>query len=283
MDTQCQRWTIFQNSSLSILGFQENGIAVNQNLPYIKSDHYVAGLEYIPTKFLRFTLEGFYKKYDDYPISVRDGISLANLGGDFGIVGNEAVSSTGKGETYGLEWFAQQKLTKNMYFTTSYTLFWSSFSGQNGEFIRSSWDTRHLVAILMGYKFSRNWELGIRWRFQGGTPYTPFDLERSRINYAVEGRGTLDYNQLNSDQLPNFNQLDLRLDKKWNFKRITFDLFLDLQNVLVRANPSFPNYTFKRTADNSAFETTDGAALRPDGANAFLYYLKTLMQICCQQ
>lgn len=37
---------------------------------------------------------------------------------------------------------------------------------------------------------------------------------------------------------------------------------------MVRANPSFPNYTFKRTADNSAFETTDGAALRPDGANA---------------
>jgi hypothetical protein len=269
------KWTLnasvgryFKILPYTILGFQENGIAVNQNLPYIKSDHYVAGLEYIPTKFLRFTLEGFYKKYDDYPISVRDGISLANLGGDFGIVGNEAVSSTGKGETYGVEWFAQQKLTKNVYFTTSYTLFWSSFSGQNGEFIRSSWDTRHLVAILMGYKFSRNWELGIRWRFQGGTPYTPFDLERSRINYAVEGRGTLDYNQLNSDQLPNFNQLDLRLDKKWNFKRITFDLFLDLQNVLVRANPSFPNYTFKRTADNSAFETTDGAALRPDGANA---------------
>lgn len=270
-----KQWTL--NASLgryykilpyTILGFRENELAVNQNLPYIRSDHFVAGLEYIPASSLRFTLEGFYKRYDNYPVSIRDGISLANLGGDFGIVGNEAVNSIGKGKTYGVEFFAQQKLTRNMYFTTSYTLFWSSFTGVNEKYIRSSWDTRHLVAILMGYKFKYNWELGLRWRFQGGTPYTPFDLERSRVNYAVEGRGTLDYNQLNGSQLANFNQLDVRLDKKWNFRRTTFDLFLDLQNVLVRANPSFPNYTFKRNADNTAFETTDGAALRPDGANA---------------
>ncbi|MEJ7666125.1 MAG: hypothetical protein WKG07_44735 [Hymenobacter sp.] len=49
----------------------------------LRSDHYVTGLEWLPAPATRFTLEGFYKKYADYPVTVRDGISLANLGGDF--------------------------------------------------------------------------------------------------------------------------------------------------------------------------------------------------------
>ncbi|MFN7341965.1 MAG: hypothetical protein ACK5TA_01375, partial [bacterium] len=55
-----------------------------------------------------FTLEGFYKQYADYLVSARDGISLANQGGDFGIIGNERVLANGEGQSYGLEFFAQQ-------------------------------------------------------------------------------------------------------------------------------------------------------------------------------
>ena len=44
-----------------------------------------------------FTIEGFYKKYSNYPVSILDGISLANKGTDFGAVGNEPVQQNGKG------------------------------------------------------------------------------------------------------------------------------------------------------------------------------------------
>lgn len=253
----------------TVLGYRdESGRLVNKDQPYLRSDHYVAGLEFVPTPVLRFTLEGFYKHYTDYPVSAFNGISLANQGGGFGILGNERVLAVGKGEAYGLELFAQQKLNKNLYFTGSYTLFWSKFSNQNGQLIASAWDNRHLLSLLAGYKFRRNWELGLKYRLQGGVPYTPLDLEASRLNYATIGTGVSDNSRLNTLRLGNFNQLDLRIDKKWNFKRATLDVFVDIQNILNTINPAPPTYTFQRTADGSAFVTTDGQALRADGSNA---------------
>jgi hypothetical protein len=259
----------FKTPLYTVLGFRDDaGVLVNKDQPYLRSDHYVAGLEFLPTRVLRLTLEGFYKQYADYPVSAFNGISLANQGSGFGVLGNERVLAVGEGKAYGMELFAQQKLNKNLYFTGSYTLFWSKFSNQNGELIASAWDNRHLLSLLAGYKFRRNWELGVKYRWQGGVPYTPLDLDESRLNYASIGTGILDNNRLNSLRLGSFSQMDLRVDKKWNFKRVTLDVFLDIQNVLNSINPAPPNYTFQRTMDGTAFVTTDGKALMADGSNA---------------
>ena len=82
------------------------------------------------------------------------------------------------------------------------------------------------------------------------------------------GTGVLDCSRLNSERLDLFNQLDLRIDKKYNFKRTSLDLFVDIQNILLFRQQSAPNYTFKRNADNTGFETTDGNAVKNDGSNA---------------
>ena len=259
----------FKTPLYTVLGYRDDaGALVNKDQPYLRSDHYVAGLEFLPSRVLRLTLEGFYKQYADYPVSAFNGISLANQGGGFGILGNEEVLAVGKGEAYGMELFAQQKLNKNLYFTGSYTLFWSKFSNQNGELISSAWDNRHLLSLLAGYKFRHNWELGLKYRWQGGVPYTPLDLDASRANYVTIGTGILDNSRLNTIRLGNFSQMDLRVDKKWNFKRVTLDVFIDIQNILGTVRPAPPNYTFQRTADGSAFVTTDGKPLMSDGSNA---------------
>jgi hypothetical protein len=253
----------------TILGFRNNeGSLVNRNSQYIGVDHYVAGIEYLPTNSTRITVEGFLKNYFNYPVSARDGISLANVGTDFGAIGNEAVNSNGKGRAYGFELFLQQKLTKNFYTTISYTYFHSLFSGADGQLVVSAWDSRHLVSAIAGYKFKRGWEAGIKHRFAGGSPYTPFDLVASQQNYLLTGVGSLDFNQLNTLRLGAFNQTDIRIDKKWNFKRITLDVFLDIQNVLRVVSPAFPQYNFRRTDDNSGWATTDGQPVRIDGSNA---------------
>ncbi len=251
------------------LGFRdENNVLVNRDLPYTRCDHFVAGLEYLPNPGLRITVEGFYKKYSDYLVSASNGLSLANAGGAFTAVGNERLLANGQGRSYGTELFVQQKLTKRLFFITSYTLFWTKFSGADGRLIPSAWDNRHLLSLTAGYKFRRNWEIGAKFRSQGGVPYTPLDLEASRQTYATLGSGTLDYMRINQERLQNFSQLDLRVDKKWNFRRSTFDLFLDVTNLLGRAAPQAPTYTFQRNADNTAFATTDGQSLRSDGSNA---------------
>ena len=259
----------------TILGFQDaQGNYINKNSEYIASNHYVGGIEYLPKEDLRFTMEGFYKKYSQYPVSLLTGISLANQGGEFGAIGNEAVTSDGRGEAYGFEIYAQQKLTGSVFAVVSYTFVRSRFSGVSGQLIPSAWDNRHLVSLIFGKKLGRGWELGLKYRYAGGAPYTPFDENLSRQNYLTSGTGILDYNQLNSLRLKGFNQVDLRVDKKWNFRKWTLDLFLDVQNLLVTQNPAYPQFTFQRLENNEGFATTDGQVIKEDGSNAIPFILK---------
>ena len=257
------------------LGFKDdNDVLVNKNMKYIHVNHYALGFQFLPKNDFRLTVEGFYKKYNHYPTSLRTGISLANQGADFTAVGNEAVLSNGKGATYGVELFVQQKLIRNTFYALSVTLYKSEFSGTDGKLLPSSWDYGHLVSATLGQKLKRNWELGIKYRLAGGAPYTPFDLPASRANYLTTGVGTIDYQKINSLRLKPFQQTDLRVDKKYNYKKTSLDLYLDFQNVLVFKTYGMPNYTFKRNADNSGFETIDGMPLKIDGSNAIPVILK---------
>jgi hypothetical protein len=259
----------------TILGFADNNnTLVNRNSKYQKSDHFVTGIEYLPNDGLRFTLEGFYKRYNNIPVSVRNGISLANLGSDFNVLGNEAVITNGKGNTYGFEVFAQKKLTDQFFGLLSYTFYRSKYSGANNVLIPSSWDNEQLLSVTLGYKFQRNWELGLKFRYQGGAPYTPYNESESRLNYLSQGQGIFDFTRLNTLRLGGFNGSDIRIDKKWNFKKTTIDLFIDVNNWYAAKSVAVPSYTFKRTEDNSAFTTTDGSVIKADGSNAIPVLLR---------
>lgn len=269
--------TLFLNASIgryhkipiyTVLGYRdETGALANTDNRYTRSDHVVAGFEFLPTRGLRLTLEGFQKSYSRYAVSVRDGISLANRGAESGAIGNERTMSNGVGRTWGAEFLVQQKFTGSIYAVAAYTWVNSEFAGADGVYRPSSWDSRHLLSTLFGWKIGNSWELGVKYRYLGGFPTTPYDLDASRANYLSTGNATLDYSRLNENRLRAFSQMDLRIDKKWNFNSVTIDLFLDIQNVLQAKSPANPTYTFARNEDNS-YATTDGLAIRADGSNA---------------
>jgi CarboxypepD_reg-like domain/TonB-dependent Receptor Plug Domain len=261
--------TYFKTPIYTVLGFKDNkGNFVNKNAEYVRSTHYTGGFEYLPKPDLRFTLEGFFKKYSHVPVSISNNISLANQGGDFGAIGNEAVKSVGLGNTYGMEAFIQQKLMKRQFVTLSYTYVISKFGGENQDLVASAWDNRHLLSFIYGLKFKKQFEIGLKYRFAGGSPYTPYDIAASQRNYLTRGTGILDYSKTNTLRLKPFTQLDVRIDKKWNYKKWTLDLYADISNITATKNDAIKPFTFKRNADNTAFATTDGKAINPDGSNA---------------
>ncbi|MEM6845934.1 MAG: TonB-dependent receptor [Bacteroidota bacterium] len=245
------RWTLnaswgryYKILPYTVLGFQDqNGDFANQDGDYTRSDHYVAGLEFLPRRSTRITLEGFYKDYANYPISVRDGVSLANLGGDFSVLGNEEITTDGLGRTYGAEFLLQQKLARNFYGILAYTLYWSEFTGSDGVFRPSLWDNRHLLTFTGGYKLPRNWEIGLRVRYLGPAPFAPVDIETSTDTYPIF---FFDYDLLGDTRLGAFNQTDIRVDKKWNFSSWTLNLFFEIQNVLGSDLPQPPSYVLSR-------------------------------------
>lgn len=225
-----------QLPAYTILGFRDiSGTLVNKanNLSYIQADHLVFGAEYLSKFNSRFTLEGFFKKYDKYPFSLKDSLSLANVGSDFGIVGNEAVSSTSTGRTYGAEFLYQQKLIKGFYAILAYTFVVSEFRDKNNVFVPTAWDSKNIVSLTGGKRFKKGWEIGFRWLFSGGSPYTPYDVETSRLiqNWDINGFGLLDYNLLNTQREESFHQLNVRVDKKIFLNKMNLNFYLDIQNA----------------------------------------------------
>jgi hypothetical protein len=69
--------------------------------------------------------------------------------------------------------------------------------------------------------------------FSGGAPFTPFDVNATLTpaNWDITGQGIPDYSRLNTGRNGAFYQVDVRLDKKWFFKRWSLNVFFDIQNI----------------------------------------------------
>lgn len=224
----------YQLPSMLILGYAESGLRVNApDAGYVMCDQLVAGLRYdIGERNTTLGVEGFMKGYDGTPVSKATGIALANLGADFGVVGNEAVRFDGQGRSYGMEVLAQRRLYKGVYGLLAYTWVRSEYEFE-GTYAPSAWDSRHIVSLTGGAKLKRDWEIGARWLYSGGLPFTPYDIDVSMDQAYWNSQGTpqLDYAALNSGRNTSFSQLDLRIDKKWFFENWSLDVFMDIQNL----------------------------------------------------
>jgi hypothetical protein len=230
----------YQQPPYTMLGYAtSDGTLVNKanNLKYIRADHLVGGFEWRPNQRSRVTIEGFYKRYANFPFSLTDSISLASKGADFGTYGDEAVVSKGTGQSYGVEFLYRSKDLLGFNTILSYTLVWSETENINpaiqGSYVPTAWDNRHLLTLTATRSFKKGWDFGFKWRFVGGAPYTPWDLNKSELISAwdAQGRGYLDFNEYNSQRLNAFHQLDVRVDKMFYFKKWTLNLYVDIQNL----------------------------------------------------
>ncbi|MDB9701811.1 TonB-dependent receptor, partial [Salibacteraceae bacterium] len=241
----------FQLPPYTILGYRDNAnnLVNKQNgITYIQADHAVLGLEYLPFTNTKISLEGFYKVYDNYPFLTRDSVSLANLGSDFGVIGNDPAVPLSGGRAYGLEFLIQQKLTKGFYGILAATLVKSEFEDKNGDLRPSAWDNGQIVTLTAGKKFKGDWEVGARFRYLGASPYTPYDaaLSSNRQTWDLRGVALLDYDRLNEERTGAVHQLDMRVDKRWFFAKWSLDLYLDIQNVYNFQAPLAPSLTVVR-------------------------------------
>lgn len=238
----------YQQPAYTTLGFKSNeGEFVNKsnNLKYIATNHVVGGVEYRRRDDTKLTLEAFYKHYNNYPFSVNDSISLANKGGDFGVYGAEEVTSTGTGRAYGFEAYIRERFMEKYNIILSYTYVRSEFIDNKDVYIPSAWDNRHLLNVTLSREFKRNWTFGARWRFVGGSPYSPWDMVRSSLKTAwdVRQQGYLDYSQFNTLRIGNFHQLDVRIDKQYFFDKWSLNLYVDIQNLYNFKQAGAPNLT----------------------------------------
>lgn len=249
----------FQLPAYTILGYKQNNEFVNKNdLKYISVDHFIAGIEFRPVSAIQFSLEGFSKNYSNYPFSVKDQISLANKGADFGVIGDEEVTSTSKGRAYGAEFQARISSSKGYNMNLSYTMVRSEFQDGNNTYLVSAWDSKSILSITGSAALKKGWQIGSRFRFVGGLPYTPYDMNRTSLIEAWNLRGGpyLDESKLNSERFPAFHQLDVRVDKAYYLKKMTLKFYLDIQNLYNFQSQS-QDILVREEDANGNFLTTD--------------------------
>lgn len=174
-------------------------------------------------------------------------MSIAGKGTDYGQIGDEEIVSTGKGRAYGIEFSSKLMNYKNFTSTITYTLFKSEFTGDDGVYRPSNWDTRNMINVLGSYDLPKNWNVAFRWRYVGGAPYSPIDMDLStnKDAWSVNNRPYIDYVNFNTLRLKDSHQLDLRLDKEFYFDKMMLNFYLDVQNAYNFQSESVPIYTNK--------------------------------------
>ncbi|PSR08657.1 MAG: ferric aerobactin receptor, partial [Bacteroidetes bacterium] len=198
---------------------------------------------------------------------------VANLGGDFGVVGNEPAVPFADGRAYGVEFLFQQRLYKGFYGIFSYTLGWTSFQDKNRNYVPSAWDARHIANLAVGKRFKNNWEIGINWRYQGGLPFTPYAEASSLVvNWDRNNQGIRNYDLLNTERQNAFSGVDLRIDKKWFFNKWSLNVFLDIEN-LTGATVNDTELVLDRPLDENNTPIGPGIIANPDAPAAEQRYL----------
>ena len=225
----------YQLPSYTALGFKgEEGENVNRHLDYISVSQESLGLSWTPNENMELSVEGFYKLYGHMPFSLSDQIPLSCKGNDYGTIGNEALSSEAKGRSYGVELMFKWLLAQKLNLSSSLTIFKSEFKdGKQGSYVPSAWDNRFILNMSGTYNFPKHWSLGAKVSCIGGSPYTPYDVEKSSLVEAwnVQGRAYYDYSRYNQERLPVFGQLDVRVDKTFYLKKCMLGFYLDIQNI----------------------------------------------------
>jgi len=204
----------------------------------IRADQAVLGLERRLRDDLKLQVEAYVKGYRDYPARIfRPQAVLAPSGFEdvtndipFGL---EPLTSVATGRSYGVELFVQKRLSAiPVYGLASFALSRSEFTSLDDVARPGAYDGRLIANLLAGWRPGSSWEVSGKLRLATGLPTTPFVASGPDI-------GRLDFSRYNEGpRVPTFHALDIRVDRRWSFRRWQLEVYVDVQNVYGRANVS---------------------------------------------
>ncbi len=248
-----------------------------------RSIHYVLGLERWLSGEWNIRLEGYYKGFDNLIVSKSvPGLKYVSEpipGGDIRYpsgwttpvaVPTDSLTQVPVNESYGEAYGFELLLAKRNNSPNDVLSGWISYSlayanrYENSEIIPFRFDQRHTINVVLNYK-ANNWlDIGIRWQYGSGFPFSEPDGVRPRILLAdTDGdfkpdtpvlatrRSAanpddpaqvildIDYgnsrNKFNSRK-PTYHRLDVRLNALTNFWGLDWNFYLDVINVYNRSN-----------------------------------------------
>lgn len=196
--------------------------------------HYVVGVSHLLNDETRLTIEAYHKDYSHLPLDPsQPQFSVIDQTNDQdGFTTHDALEDNGRAYTSGVEVMLQKKLVERFYGSVSGSYYRSRYRDHNDIWRDRIYDNRYLFTLVGGYKPNSKWDLSLRWIYAGGAPYTPFDVAQS----TSANRGIYAEDRVNTERLPEYHTLDVRVDRRFNLASSNWVLYLSIQNLYGREN-----------------------------------------------
>jgi hypothetical protein len=196
----------------------------------LRARHAIVGVAWQPWPDTRLTVEAYDKQYSRFPMSpeaptrfVID--DVAGTDRDWGEY--KSLRDSGVGSSRGIELMLQRRMSGRFYGIESLSLFRARYEDLAGVLRNRVHDNRYVLNLTGGFRPSVRWELSGRWVLAGGKGTTPIDVARSR-----KARRTIrDSTQIMLGHLPAYHSLNVRVDRRFHFKKRTLSLYVNVWNV----------------------------------------------------
>jgi len=211
--------------------------------------HLGLGREQEVTRQLEASLEGFYKSLDRIVVEEPSAASNAPV-----------YTNNARGTAFGAELLIKYKPDDRFFGWLSYTL--SRAVRQNNvdaEEVQVPWDQTHILSVLGSVRLGHGWEFGARFRLVSGNLVDPNvcnfaeqSCDPARVNALFHGATgaytPVRFGDDNSERLPLFHQLDLRVDRSWQFTHWKLSMYLDVKNAYNSQNTEGVAYDYRFSA-----------------------------------
>lgn len=194
----------------------------NPDLTTSQASHYVLEFTRQVSEGTEFKFAGYYKDLANLVTNDDDMIYL----------------NQGAGFAQGTEVFLRHRAGDRFLGWGSYTYGLSKRRDRPEEPYRYySFDQTHVATLAATYRLTPTWEIGLKWQYRTGNPYTPVEGATQKTDPRNDELIYIpNYAEINSARLPPYHRLDVKLSKAFRFNSWEMSFFLELLNAYNRKN-----------------------------------------------
>jgi hypothetical protein len=226
---------LFQNTNLG-----QSTYYPNKNLDLSRALHTVLAYDQVLTPKSRMKIELYYQYLYHIPVESdsNSGFSILNAETLFSLIDSKPLVSKGTGQNYGVDITLEKPLADDYYILIAGSLFRSTYTTYSGETYRGHYDRGYQLNVVGGKEFNIRRRgktiigLNAKVLYSGGQRESPIDTAAS----IVAGRAQYVQGQYFTQQLPYYFRIDVSSYLKFNRKKATHSIEIDLQNVTNRMN-----------------------------------------------
>ncbi len=211
----------------------------NPQLSHFDADHFVVGVERQAGDGWEWKAEAYYKKLNNLVTS--DPITR--------------YSNEGEGEAMGLELLLRKAPTDKLSGWLSVSLSKAERIRANGERFPFEYDQPLVISLVGDYRLNERWSFGAKWWYHSGAPYTPITgstlVPADPVNGIPEHYVPIYSTEINSERMPDYHRLDLRVNRHYSKKTIGY---LELVNAYAQQNVGGYDYNVDYTSRDEIYQ-----------------------------